>query len=72
MDASKLFVKCDMVNIQAFVDNIVSNAVRYTDPTLGVEIRVEIDKVETMVRFRVRVQDYCPGAFTPLMIIFKL
>lgn len=27
-DVSKVLVKCDMINLQAFMDNIISNAVR--------------------------------------------
>ena len=50
-----------MINIQAFVDNLVSNAVRYTDPARGIDLTVDMDRTEVSIRFCITVADYCRG-----------
>ena len=59
-ELDKLFVKCDVTNIQIFIDNILSNAVRFTDPELGVDIVIRLTEVEETIQFCISVTDFCP------------
>ena len=43
------------------MDNIISNAVRYTDPTKGIELTVDMARTDMLIRIHIAVVDYCAG-----------
>ena len=59
-----------MINIQAFVDNIISNAVRYTDPAKGIDLTVDMDRADMTIRFQITVVDHCPGSMDNIATMY--
>jgi hypothetical protein len=61
-DIAGLFVKCDILNIQAFVNSLIDMAVKVSDPDRGLEIRLAIDAVsESVMVFQLYITDFCAG-----------
>jgi hypothetical protein len=58
-DLERLFVKCDVIGLQALVDHVLSDAVRHTDPLQGIEMTLKILENDGILYFKLKVSDFC-------------
>jgi hypothetical protein len=58
-DLERLFVKCDVIGLQALVDHVLSDAVRHTDPLQGIEMTLKILENDGILYFKLKVRDFC-------------
>jgi CheY-like chemotaxis protein len=56
-----LYVGGDMMSVKVLVDNIFSNAVRYTDLNKGVHGDVNVHTHGNIMQCVINITDYCPG-----------
>ena len=60
-DLRHLFVGSDMLRLQNMIDNIFSNAIRYTDKEKGVDVELKIVESEALVQFMLKIVDFRSG-----------
>lgn len=56
-----LYVSGDLSTLTAIIDNIFSNAVRYTDYSVGVYADMHIHIHDTNIQLVLSISDHCPG-----------
>jgi signal transduction histidine kinase len=69
-DFLTLFVTGDVVSIQSVVDNILSNAVRYTDPVKGLEVSLSVDRHDGKLNFALKISDFTHGGLPHAALVF--
>ena len=60
-DLKHMYVGADLVTLQTMIDNIYSNAIRYTNPEKGVESNLQIVETDVLAQFVITITDYCDG-----------
>ena len=60
-DLKHMYVGADLVTLQTMIDNIYSNAIRYTNPEKGVESTLQIVETDILAQFVITITDYCDG-----------
>ena len=60
-DLKHMYVGADLVTLQTMIDNIYSNAIRYTNPEKGVESTLQIVETDVLAQFVITITDYCDG-----------
>lgn len=55
-----MYVKGDMHDLRAMIDELYSNAVRFTHPERGVKVQFHIHALDSSIQFMVDIEDYAP------------
>eukprot|EP00602_Paraphysomonas_sp_CaronLab_P006418 CAMPEP_0185031246 /NCGR_PEP_ID=MMETSP1103-20130426/18612_1 /TAXON_ID=36769 /ORGANISM="Paraphysomonas bandaiensis, Strain Caron Lab Isolate" /LENGTH=700 /DNA_ID=CAMNT_0027566707 /DNA_START=189 /DNA_END=2291 /DNA_ORIENTATION=- len=69
-DFRNLYVGSDMLSLQSMIDNIFSNALRYTDPEKGVVVELHVVESDTLVQFLLRITDFREGGLPSRVVRF--
>lgn len=67
-----LYVGGDMMSIKILIDNIYSNAVRYTDLTKGVNCDVNVHAHGNIMQCVVNITDFCDGGLPESIVEYYL
>jgi CheY-like chemotaxis protein len=65
-----IYVKGDMHDLKSLIDELYSNAVRYTAPNLGLKVQFHIHVLDSSIQFMVDIEDYAPDGLPDELVSF--
>jgi len=65
-----IYVKGDMFDLKGMIDELYSNAVKFTAPEIGVKVQIHIHILDSSVQFLVDIEDYASQGMSDEVIAF--